>query len=82
MLLIWGRIVIDVMDHLAGSIDHMVRQRFYQSGGISAPSPAVEGGTKWHFGTSRLGQGYGAGDRSSCDRVEVSGWVNYQALPG
>ncbi len=38
MLLIWGRIVIDVMDHLAGSIDHMVRQRFYQSGGIMAPS--------------------------------------------
>jgi len=41
VLLIWGRIVIDVMDHLAGSIDHMVRQRFYQGGGITTPSPVA-----------------------------------------
>ena len=51
MLLIWGRIVIDVMDHLAGSIDHMVRQRFYQSGGIMAPSSVAGAKTVpiWHF---------------------------------
>ncbi len=31
------------------SIDHRIRQQLYQDGGISAPSPAVEGGTKWTF---------------------------------
>jgi hypothetical protein len=58
MLLIWGRIVIDVMDHWV-AIDHMVQQRFYQDGGITAPSPAVEAASSDHFGISRHGQGTG-----------------------
>ena len=63
MLLIWGRIVIDVMGHWV-AIDHMVQQRFYQSGGITAPPHAVEGGTKWTFWPFDNRSGYGAVDHS------------------
>ncbi len=41
------------------SIDHMVQQRFYQSGGITAPPHAVEGGTKWTFWHFENRSGYG-----------------------
>ncbi len=40
MLLIWGRIIHDVVGHWV-AIDHVVQQRLYQGGGITAPSPVA-----------------------------------------